>query len=135
MKIHYLDGSQRQEDIFNYIRKFIHDRGYSPTLDEIKDAVGLQSKSSVSDYVKALIKAGRLTGGTGIARSLRPVEPPIVIQVERIDCEEYVVFEKNNPDVRKYGATQMESLGRFMVSLTRTERIPVVIEYLEDKKC
>ena len=47
--------SKKQEEILNYIDKTIKSNGYSPTVREICEAVGLKSTSTVQYHLKKLI--------------------------------------------------------------------------------
>ena len=44
--------SKKQEEILNYIDKTIKSNGYSPTVREICEAVGLKSTSTVQYHLK-----------------------------------------------------------------------------------
>lgn len=46
--------TQRQKQIFEYLKKFIKVRGYSPTLEDIKKHFRLSTKSGVYEHLKAL---------------------------------------------------------------------------------
>lgn len=60
----------KQQKIFNFIRKFIEENGFSPSLEEIGDAIG--TSDAVAYYhVKILIKNGLLTCVYRKYRSLR----------------------------------------------------------------
>ena len=57
----------RQRSVFAFLRRFIGDRGYPPTIREIRDAFGLKSNRGVVDHLKALERKGyirRLPGGS-----------------------------------------------------------------------
>ncbi len=59
----------RQLRIFEFIRDFRTANGFSPTMQEIADEVGV-SKVTVFEHVEALIKKGALTRDRNLARSL-----------------------------------------------------------------
>lgn len=50
--------TKRQEDILNYIKKYIADHGYPPAIREICAGVGLSSPATVFVHVKNLENAG-----------------------------------------------------------------------------
>jgi repressor LexA len=54
--------SPLQYKIYQFIKQFLTEHGYSPTLLEIAEGVGIspRSKGLVSRYVHALVKSGRL---------------------------------------------------------------------------
>ena len=62
--------SKKQEEILNYIDKTIKSNGYSPTVREICQAVGLKSTSTVQYHLKKLIDLGFLNKSENISRSI-----------------------------------------------------------------
>ena len=62
--------SKKQEEILNYIDKTIKSNGYSPTVREICEAVGLKSTSTVQYHLKKLIELGFLNKSENISRSI-----------------------------------------------------------------
>ena len=62
--------SKNQEEILNYIDKTIKSNGYSPTVREICEAVGLKSTSTVQYHLKKLIDLGFLNKSENISRSI-----------------------------------------------------------------
>ena len=62
--------SKKQEEILNYIDKTIKSNGYSPTVREICEAVGLKSTSTVQYHLKKLIDLGFLNKSENISRSI-----------------------------------------------------------------
>lgn len=65
-------GIQVRKKIMDFITRYIIQHGYSPTVKEIGDGVGLKSTSSVHSHVKQLIKEGKLeTDDPGFPRALR----------------------------------------------------------------
>lgn len=46
--------TKRQHELLRFIDKYIATRGYSPSYDEMKDALGLASKSGVHRLVRGL---------------------------------------------------------------------------------
>lgn len=68
----------KREEVFRFVRDFVTEHGYSPTLREIAKGVGLRSVDSVAYHVKFLVALGRLSqGDPRVARTLRvPSLPP-----------------------------------------------------------
>ncbi len=62
--------SKKQEEILNYIDKTIKSKGYSPTVREICEAVGLKSTSTVQYHLKKLIDLGFLNKSENLSRSI-----------------------------------------------------------------
>jgi repressor LexA len=65
----------RQRTVLQAVESFGHSRGYSPTLREIAEAVGLASVSSVSYHLSCLQDKGYLSRGEGRPRTavVRPL--------------------------------------------------------------
>ena len=76
--------SNKAEKIVEFVNAFIAENGYSPSVREIGEAVGLRSTASVSYHLQALQAKGILgsTGQKGRKRALaagaRPGQIPIV---------------------------------------------------------
>ncbi|HUG08600.1 MAG TPA: transcriptional repressor LexA [Acidimicrobiia bacterium] len=52
--------TDRQQQVLDYIRDIVADRGYPPSVREIGDAVGLSSPSSVHAQLNSLVAAGMI---------------------------------------------------------------------------
>jgi repressor LexA len=100
----------RQLEILTNVRDTRRSHGYSPTLQEIADELGI-SKITVFEHVEALIRKGVLTRRTNRARSLevtgsaqfpdeRPTRIPLLgriaagAPIEAIERPEYVDLEE-----------------------------------------
>ena len=55
--------SDKQQEVFNFIKSFIDENGTPPSVREIGSAVGLKSPSSVQYHIDALKEAGYLEKG------------------------------------------------------------------------
>jgi repressor LexA len=64
-------GLDRRREIFTYIKDYIRQYGYGPSLTEIADHVGPLSRSTVRYHLVALAKQGLVTTEPGKYRSLR----------------------------------------------------------------
>lgn len=51
-------GDKTRAAIRVFIISYIHEHGYSPTFQEIGEAVELKSKSSVSNHIKKMLETG-----------------------------------------------------------------------------
>jgi len=60
-----------QHKIYEFIKKYIAQKGYSPSLIEIAKGIGIRSKSLISRYVHALVEANMLELETGQYRQIR----------------------------------------------------------------
>ena len=66
--------TKRQKQVLDYIRKYIKDKGYAPSLEEIKRHLRLTSVSTAHYHVQALKNMGYLRKGDNQPRALAPKE-------------------------------------------------------------
>lgn len=52
--------SDRQQQVLEFIRTTVAERGYPPSVREIGEAIGLSSPSTVHSHLSALVKAGAI---------------------------------------------------------------------------
>lgn len=65
----------KQQQLFDFIEKKINDTGISPSFDEMRDAVGLKSKSGIHRLVQSLQERGFIRQLKNKARALEIVRP------------------------------------------------------------
>jgi len=63
----------KQHLVLEFVIKYCAEKGYSPSYQEIGDAVGIASKSGVKRMIDALVERGRLEILPKRARSLSVV--------------------------------------------------------------
>ncbi len=68
--------SKRQQEIFDFIRDELHERGYSPTVREICRHVGVASPTSVHRHLGTLEARGYITRDALKSRSIQLTERP-----------------------------------------------------------
>jgi repressor LexA len=66
--------TKRQKEIYGYVTEFVKKNEYSPSLEEIAEAFGLASVSTVHKHVSGLIEKGLLRRGWNQNRTLEPVK-------------------------------------------------------------
>ena len=66
--------TRRQREIYDYIREFVEDRGYSPSLEEIGEKFELTSVATVHRHVELLTEKGFLRKVANSSRSIEPVD-------------------------------------------------------------
>jgi repressor LexA len=66
--------TRRQREIYDFIRRFVAEKGYSPSLEEIGAAFGLSSVATVHKHVTHLVEKGMLKKAWNRSRSVEPVE-------------------------------------------------------------
>ncbi|MEM7410639.1 MAG: transcriptional repressor LexA [Myxococcota bacterium] len=65
--------TRRQKEVYDFIRGFVADHGYSPSLEEIGAAFGLSSVATVHKHVQHLVEKGYLKKAWNRSRSVEPV--------------------------------------------------------------
>ena len=63
--------TKSQENIYNIIKDFIKDNGYSPTIREIKELAGLKSPATVFTHLEALEEGGYIKSERSKSRTIR----------------------------------------------------------------
>jgi repressor LexA len=67
--------TRRQREIYDFIRGFVAEKGYSPSLEEIAAAFGLSSVATVHKHIHHLIEKRMLREAWNRSRSIEPIEP------------------------------------------------------------
>ncbi len=62
--------TKRQKEVFDFIKVFIDDQGYSPILEEIKKGLRLSAVSTVHQHINALIGKGYIKKFDNLARAI-----------------------------------------------------------------
>jgi repressor LexA len=60
----------RQRSVFDYVCRYMRERGYPPTIREIRDAFHLRSNRGVVDHLRALERKGYIRRVPGISRAI-----------------------------------------------------------------
>lgn len=68
--------TDRQMEIYAFIRDKIHSRGYGPTVREIGTAFKIRSPNGVVCHLKALERKGLITRGKNMSRAIELVTEP-----------------------------------------------------------
>jgi repressor LexA len=66
--------TERQQQVLEYIRQTVADRGYPPSVREIGEAIGLSSPSTVHSHLSALVSAGAIKRDPTKPRAIMIVE-------------------------------------------------------------
>src|SRR5450432_2781703 len=69
--------TERQKEVYEFIRDKIHNRGYGPTVREIGDNFGISSPNGVMCHLKALEKKGLITREPNMSRAIQLSAEPI----------------------------------------------------------
>lgn len=68
--------TERQQTILDFVRTYLTEHGFPPTLREIGESLGLPNVSAVRGHVAALEKKGYIVKHPDKARSIRLVDAP-----------------------------------------------------------
>ncbi|MFK7821414.1 MAG: LexA family protein [Planctomycetaceae bacterium] len=68
--------TQRQRDIYEFLKDKILNRGYGPTVREIGNHFGIRSPNGVMCHLKALEKKGLITRESHMSRAIQLSDPP-----------------------------------------------------------
>ena len=68
--------TQRQQDIYDFLKEKIVKRGYGPTVREIGTEFGIRSPNGVMCHLKALEKKGLITRESHMSRAIQLTESP-----------------------------------------------------------
>jgi repressor LexA len=76
--------TRRQREIYEFIRDFVANHGYSPSLEEIGAGFGLTSVATVHRHIELLVGKGFVRKAANSSRSLEAVEdsPALASMVE-----------------------------------------------------
>ena len=72
----------KQTETYNYIRKYMMEKGIAPTLDEIRDALDLKSKSGVHRLLQGLHEWGWIRRMGGRSRAIELCQEPVTSTVD-----------------------------------------------------
>lgn len=68
---------RRQRQIVGFIAQYIQKNGYSPTLQDIADAIGVSSLATVHEHLQALVKKGIIRKYEGAVRGIELLDKKI----------------------------------------------------------
>jgi predicted DNA-binding transcriptional regulator YafY/transcriptional regulator with XRE-family HTH domain len=111
--------TSRQRDVLRVIRESIERRGHPPSLQEIGEAVGLTSTSSVSHHLRTLQRAGYLHRDSGRPRTVEIRDYTAVLRVWSgtgfgLRRNAFWVRADDQPDGRRWDlvATRFADMGQ-----------------------
>ena len=88
----------RHKECLDFIGAFWADKGYAPSYDEIRNALGAKSKSSIAALVVKLEERGYIQRMPNLARSIRLVVDAFPPEAEiEPDVPPVLEEEKHNP--------------------------------------
>ena len=131
----------REKEIFDYITRQFEETGYSPSVRDIRAAMGIGSTATVYNYIEKLCDKGYLRKDASKSRSLRPVDDNPVYRVPVIgkvtagspifayeDNDGFVTF---SPEGRRFNSSSLFALkvrGRSMINAGILDGDTVIVE-------
>src|SRR3989338_10115611 len=76
---------RKQKQILDFISQYIQKSGYSPTLQEIADAMSLSSLATVHEHLQALVKKGVIKRFEGAVRGIEVLDEKISATLNGIE--------------------------------------------------
>jgi len=67
--------TRRQKELYDFINRFVEERGYSPSYQEIGEGLGLSSLATVHKHISNLEQKGLLKRGANRSRSIDLLRP------------------------------------------------------------
>ena len=68
---------KKQRQIIEFVEMFIRAHGYSPTLQEIADSIGVKSLATVHEHLSTLMKKGVIRKVSGEVRGIELAEQSV----------------------------------------------------------
>lgn len=66
--------TERQELVLNFIKQFLSEHGFPPTVMEIADGLGFKSGNGAHEHLRRLVTKGYITMQRGACRSIKILE-------------------------------------------------------------
>src|SRR5437588_186429 len=122
-----MDLTKRQQEIFDFIRKYSARYGYPPTVRDIGKAVGLASSSTVHAHLANLEKVGMLRRDPSKPRAIELRDGEVVVAllgeeatVKRFFREsDHIRLQPENAAMEPIRSKEVRVLGR-VVGLLRS---------------
>jgi repressor LexA len=132
-----------EQKMLDYISQYLRSQGYAPTYEEIKQGLGLRSKSWVSRHLKRLEAEGHLELTPKVPRSIRiggtsSFGVPIVGQIAAGQPISFGDWEREFIELTSYIVRQQEGLyalrvrGNSMVDALVHEGDLVIVKHQQD---
>ena len=100
--------SERQTNILKFIRRYVLEHGYPPTIREIGKAVGISSTSVVKYNLDKLQSLGRLSRMDDVARGLRLTKDPSSLNLVEVPLLGYIRASEPLPSYDSFSDEMVE---------------------------
>ena len=129
--------TKNAKKLLEFLRKYIEKNKISPNYEEMKDHMGLKSKSSIFQYLEYLEELGHIKKDKLKSRSIelnsvipfyneisagKPIDA-LNDQIEYIDVNNFIKSDKANCIACKVHGNSMESYGIFEDDIIIVERV------------
>lgn len=88
---------KKQREIISFIETFIRRNGYSPTLQEIADAIGVKSLATVHEHLSALTKKGVIRKVSGEVRGIELAESKVAHVMDGVEVPLFGYIAAGSP--------------------------------------
>ena len=88
---------KKQRQIVDFIESFIRANGFSPTLQEIADAIGVKSLATVHEHLSALSKKGVIRKSSGEVRGIELAESKVAHVMEGVEVPLFGYIAAGSP--------------------------------------
>ena len=96
----------KQYKLLMFINKSIKERGYSPSFEEMKEAIGLKSKSGIHALIEALVERNFLKKMPHKARALE------VVRLPKLKPSEIIAEDKRKEEALEIATAQIPLYGK-----------------------
>lgn len=79
--------TRKQRELLDYIGTFIATEGYGPSFEEMKEAMGLKSKSGIHRLVSGLVERGFIESPRNKARAITIHNPLASVPTRDLQAE------------------------------------------------
>lgn len=76
---------KRQKQILDFIKQYIDKYGYSPTLAEIAESIGVSSLATVHEHLQALVQKGMIKRFEGAVRGIEVLDKKVSSSLKGIE--------------------------------------------------
>jgi repressor LexA len=76
---------RRQKQILDFIKQYIEKYGYSPTLGEIADSIGVSSLATVHEHLQSLVQKGVIKKFEGAVRGIEVLDNKVATNLKGIE--------------------------------------------------
>ena len=139
--------TQRQYEVYTYIKEYVAENGFSPTVREIATGLGIGSPNGVMSHLKALVRKGHIQlGGTYKSRNIRisdlirnetEVDPQVPVnglQLQFIKAVHRLMAQTNqSPSTRELMAELKYKSPHSITTLARECHSLGLLTYLPDR--